>query len=166
MSDSFNGSEVNVFPINSWDDPSCQILLHPVHRRYERCELVCGITCMCSGDITTVPTTTRPGVQQQTVGLAGPSLQNLVVQYRCRFVDRDNSVIRQFLLALPAGRYERLMDLVLGRTRVKGIGRSHMPPRAPFIGGTQTSDFIVGFTATSKFEALPKISRAGSHVTR
>jgi hypothetical protein len=99
------------------------------------------------------------------------ALLDLVVKHRAAFVQRDDRVVREFPLALAAGRHERESDLEFAGARAECSFRRPVSPRTQHVRLAQAGDFVRGLRGAAVVELCDEMfgvdgSRGPSRATR
>ena len=136
------GVEVYVAPVDAGVHSGAQRLLHLIEAVDERCE-VRVLVRVSAGDVARVAGELRAGVDQERMPLARRVLlQHLVVQHGAARVQRDDGVVRQLLLALPASLEERQLDFEFRGARREGTPGGQVPAGAEPARLAQARQFV------------------------
>jgi hypothetical protein len=87
------------------------------------------------------------------------ALQHLVVQDGAAFVERDDGVVRQLLLAQAAGLQELELDLELAGARAERPGRGKVAHRAQAAGFTHADQLVRRLDGTLVIDPIHQIRR-------
>src|SRR5213082_2036447 len=127
-------------------------LLHLIHPAYEQGEI--GVPGRVgAGDVARIALELRSGVDEERVPLARRlPLQHLVVQHRAAGIQRDDGVVGQLLLALPAALEECQLDPELRGARRKGALRRPVAARTEPAGLAEAVELVGRFDRARKIQ--------------
>ena len=111
-------------------------------------------------DVAAVAAVIRTGIDQQRA-MSGRTmtLQDLIVQHRACLIQRDDSVVGQLLLALPAGADESLVDVVLAAACGEAGRCRLVTAESDPIGHGEALDLVCSLTSASVVEATQQTVR-------
>jgi hypothetical protein len=92
-------------------------------------------------------------------------LLELIVQHGAVLVERDDRVVRQLLLAQPAGLHELERDLEFAAARAEGAFRGQVAARAEHVGLAQAGELVRSLRGARVVELRQQVLRVDGRRT-